>query len=196
MQELPKAYEPKNVEDKWYSRWESEKLFHGTVRKDRQPYTIVIPPPNITGILTMGHVLNNTIQDILVRWKRMQGYEACWVPGTDHAGIATQNAVEKSLAKDGVRRHDLGREKFVERVWQWKDQYGGTIIKQLKKLGTSCDWDRERFTMDEGLSDAVKEVFVRMFDKGLIYRGKYIVNWCTHHQTALSDDEVDYAEST
>ena len=195
MQELQKAYEPKNVEDKWYSRWESEKLFHGTVKKDRQPYTIVIPPPNVTGILTMGHVLNNTIQDILVRWKRMQGFEACWVPGTDHAGIATQNAVEKALAKDGIRRHDLGREKFVERVWQWKEQYGGTIIKQLKKLGTSCDWDRERFTMDQGLSDAVKEVFVRMFDKGLIYRGKYIVNWCTHHQTALSDDEVDYVES-
>jgi len=195
MQELQKAYEPKNVEDKWYSRWESEKLFHGTVKKDRQPYTIVIPPPNVTGILTMGHVLNNTIQDILVRWKRMQGFEACWVPGTDHAGIATQNAVEKALAKDGIRRHDLGREKFVERVWQWKEQYGGTIIRQLKKLGTSCDWERERFTMDQGLSDAVKEVFVRMFDKGLIYRGKYIVNWCTHHQTALSDDEVDYVES-
>lgn len=195
MQELQKAYEPKNVEDKWYSRWESEKLFHGTVKKDRKPYTIVIPPPNVTGILTMGHVLNNTIQDILVRWKRMLGFEACWVPGTDHAGIATQNAVEKSLAKDGIRRHDLGREKFVERVWQWKEQYGGTIIKQLKKLGTSCDWERERFTMDEGLSDAVKEVFVRMFDKGLIYRGKYIVNWCTNHQTALSDDEVDYVES-
>ncbi len=196
MRELPKAYEPKEVEDKWYSRWESKKLFHGKVRKDRQPYTIVIPPPNVTGILTMGHVLNNTIQDILVRWKRMQGFEACWVPGTDHAGIATQNAVEKALAKEGIRRHDLGREKFVERVWQWKEQYGGTIIKQLKKLGTSCDWDRERFTMDEGLSDAVKEVFVRMFDKGLIYRGKYIVNWCTNHQTALSDDEVDYVESS
>jgi valyl-tRNA synthetase len=195
MQELSKAYNPKDVEDKWYEYWESHNLFHATVNKDRTPYTVVIPPPNITGILTMGHVLNNTIQDILVRWKRMLGYEACWVPGTDHAGIATQNAVEKALAKDGLKRHDLGREKFVERVWQWKDQYGGTIIKQLRKLGTSCDWERERFTMDEGLSDAVKEVFVRMFDKGLIYRGKYIVNWCTFHQTALSDDEVDHAES-
>jgi valyl-tRNA synthetase len=195
MQELSKAYDPKRVEDEWYRRWEAGKLFRGVVRKDREPYTIVIPPPNVTGILTMGHVLNNTIQDILVRWKRMQGYEACWIPGTDHAGIATQNAVEKALAKDGMRRHDLGREKFVERVWQWKEEYGGTIIKQLKKLGTSCDWDRERFTMDQGLSDAVKEVFVRMFDKGLIYRGKYIVNWCTNHQTALSDDEVSYAES-
>ena len=187
MQELSKAYNPKDVEDKC--------LFHATANKDRVPYTVVIPPPNITGILTMGHVLNNTIQDILVRWKRMLGFEACWIPGTDHAGIATQNAVEKALAKGGLKRHDLGREKFVERVWEWKEQYGGTIIRQLRKLGTSCDWERERFTMDEGLSDAVKEVFVRMFDKGLIYRGKYIVNWCTFHQTALSDDEVDHAES-
>ena len=195
MQELSKAYNPKEVEDKWYEYWESHNLFHASVDKNRIPYTVVIPPPNITGILTMGHVLNNTIQDILVRWKRMQGFEACWVPGTDHAGIATQNAVEKALAKDGIKRHDLGREKFVERVWKWKDQYGGTIIKQLRKLGTSCDWERERFTMDEGLSDAVKEVFVRMFDKGLIYRGKYIVNWCPFHQTALSDDEVDHSES-
>ncbi|MBF8294514.1 MAG: valyl-tRNA synthetase [Bacteroidetes bacterium] len=195
MQELPKAYNPKDVEDKWYEYWEARNLFHATVNNDRTPFTVVIPPPNITGILTMGHVLNNTIQDVLVRWKRMQGFEACWVPGTDHAGIATQNAVEKALAKDGLKRHDLGREKFVERVWQWKEQYGGTIIKQLKKLGTSCDWERQRFTMDEGLSDAVKEVFVRMFDKGLIYRGKYIVNWCPFHQTALSDDEVDHSES-
>ena len=195
MQELSKAYNPKEVEDKWYEYWESRKLFHATANEERTPYTIVIPPPNITGILTMGHVLNNSIQDILIRWKRMRGYEACWVPGTDHAGIATQNAVEKSLAKDGVKRHDLGREKFVERVWKWREEYGGTIIRQLRKLGTSCDWERERFTLDEGLSEAVKEVFVRMFDKGLIYRGKYIVNWCPYHQTALSDDEVDYAES-
>ncbi len=195
MQELSKAYNPKEVEDKWYQSWESHKLFHATANKERTPYTIVIPPPNITGILTMGHVLNNSIQDILIRWKRMQGFEACWIPGTDHAGIATQNAVEKSLAKDGVKRHDLGREQFVERVWKWKEEYGGTIIRQLRKLGTSCDWERERFTLDEGLSEAVKEVFVRMFDKGLIYRGKYIVNWCPFHQTALSDDEVDHAES-
>ncbi|HTY35935.1 MAG TPA: valine--tRNA ligase [Bacteroidota bacterium] len=195
MQELSKAYNPKEVEDKWYEYWESHGLFHATVNNDRTPYTVVIPPPNITGILTMGHVLNNTIQDILIRWKRMLGYEACWIPGTDHAGIATQNAVEKALAKEGLKRHDLGREKFVDRVWEWKKQYGGTIIKQLRKLGTSCDWERERFTMDDGLSDAVKEVFVRMFDKGLIYRGKYIVNWCTFHQTALSDDEVDHSES-
>ena len=195
MQELSKAYNPKEVEDKWYEYWESRKLFHATVNKERTPYTIVIPPPNITGILTMGHVLNNSIQDILIRWKRMQGFEACWIPGTDHAGIATQNAVEKALAKDGIKRHDLGREKFVERVWKWRDEYGGTIIRQLRKLGTSCDWERERFTFDDGLSEAVKEVFVRMFDKGLIYRGKYIVNWCPFHQTALSDDEVDHSES-
>ena len=194
-QELPKAYNPKEVEDKWYSWWESNHLFHAVVNKDKAPYTIVIPPPNITGILTMGHVLNNTLQDVFVRWKRMQGFEACWIPGTDHAGIATQNAVEKSLAKDGKHRHDFGREKFIELVWQWREKYGSTIIRQLRKLGVSCDWERERFTMDEGLSNAVKEVFIRLFDKGLIYRGKYIVNWCPQHQTALSDDEVDHAES-
>ncbi|HXG38308.1 MAG TPA: valine--tRNA ligase [Bacteroidota bacterium] len=195
MTELPKTYSPKDVEDKWYSFWESRGLFRATVNKNKTPYTIVIPPPNITGILTMGHVLNNTIQDIFIRWKRMQGYEACWIPGTDHAGIATQNVVEKSLAQEGLNRHQLGREKFLERVWEWKREYGGTIIKQLRKLGASCDWERERFTMDEGLSNAVKEVFVRLFDKGLIYRGKYIVNWCTFHHTALSDDEVEHTET-
>ncbi len=194
-QELPKTYSPKDVEDRWYSHWESTKLFHAVVNKDKAPYTIVIPPPNITGILTMGHVLNNTLQDIFIRWKRMQGFEACWIPGTDHAGIATQNAVEKSLAKEGKHRTDLGREKFVQRVWDWKEQYGSTIVRQLRKLGVSCDWERERFTLDEGLSNAVKEVFIRLFDKGLIYRGKYIVNWCPFHQTALSDDEVDMTES-
>ncbi|MCI0706304.1 MAG: valine--tRNA ligase [Ignavibacteriae bacterium] len=195
MNELPKAYNPKDVEDKWYSYWESHNLFHASVNKDKTPYTVVIPPPNITGILTMGHVLNNTIQDILIRWKRMQGYEACWIPGTDHAGIATQNVVEKTLAKEGTNRHQLGREKFLERVWAWKKEYGGTIIKQLRKLGTSCDWQRERFTMDEGLSNAVKEIFIHLFDKGLVYRGKYIVNWCPFHLTALSDDEVEHSES-
>ncbi|MCX7983529.1 MAG: valine--tRNA ligase [Bacteroidetes bacterium] len=194
MEELPKAYNPKDVEEKWYSYWESKNLFHASVNKQKTPYTIIIPPPNITGILTMGHVLNNTLQDIFIRWKRMQGYEACWIPGTDHAGIATQNAVEKAIAKEGITRHQLGREKFLERVWQWKEEYGSTIIKQLRKLGVSCDWQRERFTMDEGLSNAVQEVFIRLFDKGLIYRGKYIVNWCPHHQTALSDDEVNHEE--
>ncbi|HOV98592.1 MAG TPA: valine--tRNA ligase [Bacteroidota bacterium] len=195
MEELPKAYNPKDVEDKWYSYWETNKLFHASVNKNKTPYTIVIPPPNVTGILTMGHVLNNTLQDILIRWKRMQGFEACWIPGTDHAGIATQNAVEKALAKEGIDRHQIGREKFLERVWHWRKEYGSTIIRQLRKLGVSCDWERERFTMDEGLSNAVKEVFIRLFDKGLVYRGKYIVNWCTYHQTALSDDEVDYEET-
>ena len=194
VKELSKTYNPREVEDRWYAEWESKKLFRANVNERKKPYTVVIPPPNITGILTMGHVLNNTLQDVFVRWKRMQGYEACWIPGTDHAGIATQNAVEKALAKEGSDRHKLGREKFVERVWEWKALYGGTIITQLKKLGVSCDWDRERFTMDDGLSDAVKEVFVRLFDKGLIYRGKYIVNWCPFHRTAISDDEVDYAE--
>ncbi|MEK6650494.1 MAG: valine--tRNA ligase [Bacteroidota bacterium] len=193
--ELPKVYDPKSVEDRWYAAWEAGRHFHASATPDRKPYTIVIPPPNITGILTMGHILNNTIQDILIRWKRMQGYEACWVPGTDHAGIATQNVVERALAREGVDRREMGREKFVERVWAWREEYGKTIIRQLRKLGISADWERERFTMDDGLSDAVKEVFVRMFDKGLIYRGKYIVNWCPFHQTALSDDEVDTAEA-
>ncbi|MBI2619463.1 MAG: valine--tRNA ligase, partial [Ignavibacteriales bacterium] len=194
MKELPKTYNPRDVEDRWYTEWETRKLFRATIRKDRTPYTIVIPPPNITGSLTMGHVLNNTLQDIFIRWKRMQGYEACWVPGTDHAGIATQNAVEKALAREGTDRHKLGRKKFLERVWHWREEYGRTIVKQLRKLGVSCDWDRERFTLDEGLSAAVREVFVRLYEKGLIYRGKYIVNWCPFHQTALSDDEVDHAE--
>lgn len=194
-EELQKTYNPHEVEDKWYSYWESNRLFHAQVNTKKTPYTIVIPPPNITGSLTMGHVLNNTIQDILIRWRRMQGYEACWIPGTDHAGIATQNAVEKALAKEGTNRHQLGREEFVQRVWEWKKEYGDTIVRQLRKLGVSCDWERERFTMDEGLSDAVKEVFVRLFEKDLVYRGKYIVNWCPFHHTALSDDEVDHSES-
>ena len=194
MSELPKAYNPKEAEEKWYPFWEQHKFFHAEVKPNKVPYTIVIPPPNITGILTMGHVLNNTIQDVFIRWKRMQGFESLWMPGTDHAGIATQNVVERSLAKEGKTRHDLGREQFLERVWDWKEQYGGTIIKQLKKLGTSCDWERERFTMDEGLSDAVQEIFIRLYNKGLIYRGKYIVNWCPKDHTAISDDEVNFTE--
>ncbi|MGA7160416.1 MAG: valine--tRNA ligase [Bacteroidota bacterium] len=195
MKELPKFYTPQEVEDKWYQFWESNGFFHATPNSSKKPYTIVIPPPNITGILTMGHVLNNTLQDVFIRWRRMQGYEACWVPGTDHAGIATQHVVEKSLMKEGIIRRELGREQFVQRVWQWKELYGGTIIKQLRKLGTSCDWKRERFTMDEGLSNAVQEVFVRLYEKGLIYKGKYIVNWCPRDHTALSDDEVNFSES-
>ncbi|MGD0338100.1 MAG: valine--tRNA ligase [Bacteroidota bacterium] len=192
---IAKAYSPRNVEDKWYTYWEEYDLFHARVNPQKKPYTVVIPPPNITGSLTMGHVLNNTIQDIIIRWKRMQGFEACWIPGTDHAGIATQHVVEKQLVKEGQNRRDIGREKFLKRVWEWKEQYGGTIIKQLRKLGTSCDWNRERFTMDDGLSNAVVEVFIRLYEKDLIYRGKYIVNWCPKDRTALSDDEVNYSES-
>jgi valyl-tRNA synthetase len=191
---LPKAFNPQDVEDKWYTKWEQSGLFHAKVNPEKPHYSMVIPPPNITGILTMGHVLNNTIQDAFVRMKRMQGFETLWMPGTDHAGIATQNVVEKSLAKEGKTRHDLGREEFLKRVWAWKQQYGGTIIKQLKKLGTSCDWERERFTMDEGLSEAVQEIFIRLYEKGLIYRGKYIINWCPKDHTAISDDEVEYFE--
>lgn len=193
-QEIAKAYSPKDVEDKWYAYWEKHNLFHAAVSRTKKPYTIVIPPPNITGILTMGHILNNTIQDIFIRWKRMQGYEACWIPGTDHAGIATEVAVQRTLAKDKLSKYDLGREKFLERVWEWKHQYGGTIIRQLRKLGVSCDWERERFTMDEGLSNTVKEVFVRLFEKNLVYKGKYIVNWCPKDHTAISDNEVIYRE--
>jgi valyl-tRNA synthetase len=195
MQELPKAYSPQEVEDKWYQYWESNGFFHATVKKGKSPYTIVIPPPNITGILTMGHVLNNTLQDVFIRWRKMQGYEACWIPGTDHAGIATQHVVEKSLLNEGIKRREMGREDFVKRVWEWKELYGGTIIKQLRKLGTACDWERERFTMDEGLSNAVQEVFIRLYEKGLVYKGKYIVNWCPKDHTALSDDEVNYSDS-
>jgi valyl-tRNA synthetase len=192
--ELPKAYLPADTESKWYTYWLEHKFFHAKVNEDKKPYTIVIPPPNITGVLHMGHALNNTIQDVFIRWKRMQGFEACWIPGTDHAGIATQHVVERNLRNEGKTRHELGREKFLEQVWEWKEKYGSTIIKQLQKLGTSCDWDRERFTMDEGLSSAVKEVFIRLYEKGLIYRGNYIVNWCPNDHTALSDDEVNHSE--
>lgn len=193
--EIPKTYSPSEIEDKWYKYWLDNELFKAKVNREKKPYTVVIPPPNITGILTMGHVLNNSIQDVFVRWKRMKGYEACWVPGTDHAGIATQNVVERSLLKEGMDRHDLGRQKFLELIWKWREEYGVAIIKQLKKLGVSCDWSRERFTMDEGLSHAVQEVFVRLYEKGLIYRGKYIVNWCPKDHTAISDDEVEYEET-
>lgn len=191
---LAKVYSPEAVEQKWYRFWEDHGFFHARVNPAKKPYTIVIPPPNVTGVLHMGHILNNTLQDAFIRYKRMKGYEACWIPGTDHAGIATQNVVEKALMKEGKTRHDLGREKFVERVWEWKRQYGGVIIKQLRTLGCSCDWERERFTMDETLSTAVKEVFVRLFDDGLIYRGNYIVNWCPKDHTAISDDEVNYTD--
>ncbi|MCX5686609.1 MAG: class I tRNA ligase family protein, partial [Candidatus Omnitrophica bacterium] len=194
MSELPKAYNPKEAEDRLYKSWEENGYFHAKPNPAKKPYSIVIPPPNITGILHMGHALNNTIQDILIRFKRMQGYEAVWMPGTDHAGIATQNVVERKLAKEGVKRQDMGREKFIAEVWRWRAEYGSTIIRQLKKLGCSCDWQRTRFTMDEGLSDAVLEVFVKLYEKGLIYRGSYIINWCPRCQTALSDEESQHKD--
>jgi len=195
MSELSKNYEPKGVEEKWYQQWLEEKAFAAQPDETRDPATIVIPPPNVTGILHMGHALNNTIQDVLIRWWRMQGKNALWVPGTDHAGIATQNVVERKLAKEGKSRHDLQRDEFVKEVWAWKEEYGSTIVNQLQKLGSSCDWDRERFTMDEGLSKAVLEVFCRLYEKGLIYRGNRIINWCPRCTTALSDEESEHVES-
>jgi len=191
---LDKSYDPHQVEEKWYQYWTEHGYFRADEDSERKPYSIVIPPPNVTGVLHIGHALNNTLQDILIRFKRMEGYNVLWMPGTDHAGIATQNVVEKQLLEESLDRHDLGREKFIERVWRWKEQSGGTIISQLKKLGASCDWSRERFTMDEGLSEAVKEVFIRLYQEGLIYRSHYIINWCPRCQTALSDLEVEYQE--
>lgn len=190
MNELPKTYDPSQVEDKWYAIWEREGYFYGDEDQPGPRFSVVIPPPNVTGVLTMGHVLNNTLQDILVRFKRMDGYVTVWIPGTDHAGIATQNAVEKQLAKEGLDRHRLGREAFLQRVWEWKEKYGRTILLQLRKLGASCDWRRERFTMDPGLSRAVREVFVRLYEKGLLYRGQRIIHWCVRCHTALSDEEA------
>jgi len=194
MNEIPSRYNPKEAEDKWYAYWEENNYYSAKPDPAKKPFCIVIPPPNVTGILHMGHALNNTIQDILIRYHRMKGEESLWMPGTDHAGIATQNVVEKSLAKEGLKRQDLGREKFIERVWQWRELYGSTIIRQLKKLGASCDWQRTRFTMDEEYSRAVLEVFVRLYEKGLIYRGSYIINWCPRCQTALSDEEAPHRE--
>ncbi len=191
---LDKVYDPKKIEVRWYEYWEQAGLFFARADGARPPYCIVIPPPNITGSLHMGHALNNTLQDILVRFKRMQGFDVLWMPGTDHAGIATQNVVERQLAAEGLDRHALGREAFIQRVWQWKAESGGHIIKQLKRLGCSCDWSRERFTMDEGLSRAVREVFVRLYEEGLIYKGDYIINWCPRCQTALADLEVEHEQ--
>ena len=188
------TYNPKTTEEKWYSEWLSEGVFHAHPHRPGESYTIVIPPPNVTGSLHMGHALNVTLQDVLIRYARMNGKNALWLPGMDHAGIATQNVVERELKKEGITRQQLGREAFVERVWKWKEQSGGTILKQLKRLGAACDWDRERFTMDEGLSRAVKEAFVRLYRKGLIYKGRYIINWCPRCHTALSDLEVSFEE--
>jgi len=189
-----KRYDPKAVEERWYPYWVEHGFFHATPERGGEPFCIVIPPPNVTGILHMGHALNNTIQDVIIRWRRMQGYNALWVPGTDHAGIATQNVVERELQKEGTTRQELGREAFVQRIWAWREKYGATITNQLKRLGASCDWERERFTMDEGLSNAVAEVFVRLYEKGLIYRGHYIINWCPRCQTALSDEESEHED--
>src|SRR6266853_6195370 len=195
MSEIPKAYEPQAVEEKWYKFWLDQKCFVADPKSPKPPYSIVIPPPNVTGMLHMGHVLNNTIQDILSRKARMDGKEVFWLPGTDHAGIATQVMVEKDLAKQKLTKHDLGREKFVERVWEWKEKHGGIIIQQLKKLGCSCDWTRERFTMDEAYSRCVLQVFVDLYKKDLIYRGKRMVNWDPSARTALSDEEVIMTET-
>jgi valyl-tRNA synthetase len=191
---IPKGYTPSDVEDKWYKYWEENGLFKAEDESDKPSFCIVIPPPNVTGVLHMGHALNNTLQDILCRYKRMKGFNVLWQPGTDHAGIATQNVVEKALALEGTDRHAIGREKFIEMVWDWRRKYGGIIINQLKKLGSSCDWSRERFTMDEGLSRAVREVFVSLYEKGLIYRGDYIINWCPRCHTAIADLEVEHEE--
>lgn len=192
---MKRFYEPKEVEEKWYEFWEKEGFFNADIDRNKKPYTILIPPPNVTGILTVGHVLNMTLQDIVIRWKRMQGYTALWLPGTDHAGIATQNVVERELKKEGKSRHDLGRENFVKKVWEWKEIYEQRIIKQLKKLGASCDWRRKRFTLDEGLSKAVQKVFCKLYEKGLIYKGNYIINYCPRCKTAISNEEVEHVET-
>ncbi|MGC9329319.1 MAG: valine--tRNA ligase, partial [Candidatus Hinthialibacter sp.] len=192
--DIDKRYDPAASREKWYEFWVKNHLFHANENSAKPTYSIVIPPPNVTGKLHIGHALNNTLQDILCRWKRMEGEEVLWMPGTDHAGIATQNVVEKEIAKEGLTRHDLGREKMLERIWAWKQQYGDAIIHQLKYLGSSCDWDRTRFTMDEGCSRAVREVFVRLYEDGYLYRGNYLVNWCPRCLTTLSDDEVEYVD--
>jgi len=194
IQKLSKVYNPKDVENKWYDFWLKKRYFRATVDKKKSPFAIVIPPPNVTGSLHIGHALNNTLQDAIIRKKRMEGKSVLWLPGTDHAGIATQNVVEKQLAKEGLSREDLGREKFIERVWEWKEKYGNTIIGQLKSMGCSCDWERERFTMDKGYSDAVKKVFVKLYQDGLIYKGYRIINWCPRCLTALSDIEVEHED--
>ena len=194
MKELEKNYNPSDIEERLYDKWLNKKYFHAEVNRDKKPFTIVMPPPNITGQLHMGHALDNTLQDILIRFKRMQGYEALWVPGTDHASIATEAKIVEAMREEGITKDDLGREKFLKRAWDWKKQYGGRIVSQLKKIGSSCDWDRERFTMDEGCNRAVREVFVNLYEKGLIYRGERIINWCPHCLTSISDAEVEYED--
>jgi valyl-tRNA synthetase len=186
MAEISKSYEPRDVEKQWYAAWQTARAFAGQVDPTREPYAIVIPPPNVTGVLTMGHVLNNSLQDILIRRARLEGRSAMWLPGTDHAGIATQAVVERELRKQKVHRRDLGREKFLGKVWEWREEKGGIILEQLRRLGASCDWERTQFTMDPHYSRAVLQVFVELFRKGNIYRGKRMVNWCPATQTALS----------
>ncbi len=195
MPELAKTYDPKRVEDKWYRFWEENDLFRADPNPEKKPYVIMMPPPNVTGILHMGHALQDSVQDALIRYHRMKGFEALWMPGTDHAGIATQNVVERELAQKGIRKEELGREKFLQEVWKWKEKHGGIISIQKRRLGDSPDWHRERFTMDEGMSRAVAEAFVRLYEEGLIYRGDYIVNWCPRCRTAISDEEVDHRET-
>ena len=192
--ELSKLYEPNKVEDKIYKYWLDGGFFHAEPDSKKEPYCIVIPPPNITGQLHMGHALDETLQDILIRWKRMSGYAAEWIPGTDHASIATEAKIVEAMRKEGLTKDDIGRDGFLERAWDWKKKYGGRIVEQLKKLGSSCDWDRERFTMDEGCSKAVKEVFINYYNKGLIYRGERIINWCPHCRTSISNAEVEYED--
>ena len=194
MKELAKQYDPSQVEDRIYQFWLDGGYFHTKADPDKKSYTIVMPPPNVTGQLHMGHAVDNTMQDILIRTKRMQGYAALWVPGTDHASIATEAKVVEAMRAEGLTKEMVGRDGFLERAWAWKTKYGNRIVSQLKKLGSSCDWERERFTMDEGCSEAVKEVFVRLYDKGLIYRGNRMVNWCPHCNTSISDAEVEYEE--
>src|SRR5678809_1330412 len=191
---IPKTYDPSAVEDKWYSYWMDRKLFK-SVPDEREPYTIVIPPPNVTGVLHMGHMLNNTIQDVLVRRARMLGFNACWVPGTDHASIATEAKVVALLKEKGIKKTDISRDEFLKHAWEWKEKYGGIILEQLKKLGASCDWDRTRFTMEEELSEAVIDVFIDLYNKGEIYRGVRMVNWDPAGLTAVSDEEVIHKET-
>lgn len=194
MKELNTVYSPQEIEGKWYKYWEENNFFKATMDKTKPSYSIVVPPPNVTGILHMGHILNNSIQDVLIRHKRMSGYNTLWMPGTDHAGIATQNKVERKLADEGLTKEDLGREAFIKQVWEWKEKYGNVITTQQRKIGNSLDWEKERFTMDEGLSEAVKDIFIKLYNDGLIYQGEYMVNWCPRCGTALADDEVEHAE--
>ena len=194
IKELAKVYDPSVVEERLYNKWLEKKYFHAEIDRNKKPYSIVMPPPNITGQLHMGHALDNTIQDILIRWKRMSGYNALWVPGIDHASISTEVKVVAQMANEGLKKEDVGREGFLERCWAWKEQYGNIILNQLRKLGSSCDWDRVRFTMDEGCSEAVLETFTRLYSKGYIYKGEKLINWCPKCMTTISDAEVNHED--